>query len=104
MSHYFEGWKCDTCGRFVSPWALGVSGSQRWSETWDGPDLHEPVYRCSACTDKHGIRGTNCYNPERYQWRNPALSQLAEARGENAKLREQIEDDRERAGDDDTFL
>jgi hypothetical protein len=63
---------CDTCGRFISIGALGVSWAQQWSYSMDGtPDLHDPRYRCSACTDKRGIPSTNCGNPENYHGRNP---------------------------------
>jgi len=34
------------------------------------PDLHDPVFQCAPCTDKHGYQHSNCGNPERYQWRN----------------------------------
>jgi hypothetical protein len=33
------------------------------------PNLHEPEFRCSPCTDKDGIRETNCGNPAGYQGR-----------------------------------
>ena len=35
------------------------------------PDLHDPTYRCSLCTDLHGIRPSNCTPPEKYAYRNP---------------------------------
>ncbi len=66
---------CDTCGKFVSPQGAGVSWSQTWSQTWDGPDLHDPVYRCSSCTDIYGIRHTNCGQPHLYQGRNPLVGE-----------------------------
>lgn len=67
-----EAWKCDACGRFLNPAAPGVSWSQTWSYCMDGsPDLHDPGFRCSPCTDKFGVRDTNCAHPERYQGRNP---------------------------------
>lgn len=71
--------RCDCCGRFVRQDAPGVSASQTWQYSMDGtPDLNDPVYRCSPCTDKHGIRETNCHNPESYRWRNPAGQQSAQ--------------------------
>jgi hypothetical protein len=33
------------------------------------PDLHDPTYRCSPCTDQHGRKQTNCGNPESYMGR-----------------------------------
>lgn len=64
--------RCDTCGRFVSYNGPGVSWSQTWGYDMDGtPDLHDPRYRCSPCTDKIGPRGTNCAHPERYSGRYP---------------------------------
>lgn len=66
--------RCDMCGRFVNGSAPGVSWSQQWSYGMDGtPDLHDPTIRCSKCTDKHGIRPTNCCetNGNKYHGRNP---------------------------------
>lgn len=72
MTYYGYPFKCDTCGRFVRADGPGVSTSQSWSTGWGGePDLHDPTYRCSACTDEHGVRPSNCHPPERYAWRNP---------------------------------
>jgi hypothetical protein len=61
---------CDTCGRFVWPMAPGVS----WSQSYTHMDLHDPTYRCSRCTDIHGVQPSNC-NPDSGPWcgRNPAL-------------------------------
>lgn len=64
--------RCDKCGRFVQQLAPGVSWCQTWSYDMSGtPDLHDPTYRCSPCTDKHGVKVTNCAHPERYSGRNP---------------------------------
>jgi len=53
---------CDVCGRFVSIGAPGVSWSRTWSHDMSGcPDLHDPKYRCSPCTDKAGVGWTNCH-------------------------------------------
>lgn len=66
--------RCQSCGRFVSPGAPGVSSWQTWSYCMDGsPDLHDPVFQCSPCTDKHGYEFSNCHPPSAYQWRNPPL-------------------------------
>lgn len=66
---------CDRCGRFLKMDAPGVSWCQTWSYSMDGtPDLHDPTYRCSPCTDKHGIKPTNCAHPEQYHGRNPAAA------------------------------
>jgi len=65
--------RCDTCGRFVSEMGAGVSWSQSWSYGWDGtPDIHDRTYRCSPCTDRLGIKESNC-NPAADPWsgRNP---------------------------------
>lgn len=65
--------RCDCCRRFVNPSAIGVSWSQQWSYDMDGtPDLHDVTYRCSPCTDKHGIKPTNCNesNGSKYHGRN----------------------------------
>lgn len=73
--------RCDCCGQFVNPGAPGVSGSQTWGYCSDGsPELYDPVYRCSACTDKHGGRESNCHPPGSYMWRNPRRLPLADRR------------------------
>lgn len=65
--------RCDQCGRFVNERAPGVSWGQTWSYCTDGsPDLNDPVYRCSPCTDLHGIPPTNCDPRYPGQGRNPA--------------------------------
>jgi hypothetical protein len=67
--------RCDRCGRFVLEDAPGVSWSQQWSYDSEGvPDLHDPTFRCSPCTDKHGIKPTNCNesNGSKYHGRNEA--------------------------------
>lgn len=52
---------CDICGRFVSIGAPGASWSQQWWHDMSGfPELGDPVWRCSPCTDKHGVAPTNC--------------------------------------------
>lgn len=65
--------RCDVCGRFINPEATGVSWSQRWQYDMDGtPDLKDPTYRCSPCTDTHGIKPTNCNESGcKYHGRNP---------------------------------
>jgi hypothetical protein len=81
-TYYGYPFKCDCCGRFVRADAPGVSTSQSWSYGMDGvPDLHDPTYRCSHCTDLHGVKPTNCNesNGAKYAWRNPT-SGNAEAR------------------------
>jgi len=65
--------RCDCCGRFVQGNGPGVSWAQQYSETMEGPDLHDPTYRCSPCTDTHGMKGTNCNESQsKYHGRNPA--------------------------------
>lgn len=66
--------RCECCGKFVQQGAPGVSWAYQWSYSSDGtPDLHDPTYRCSPCTDKHGLRGTNCNESEsKYHGRNAA--------------------------------
>lgn len=64
--------RCETCGQFLDPSAPGVSSWQTWGYCMDGsPDLHDPVFQCSPCTNKYGYQNSNCQHPERYQWRNP---------------------------------
>lgn len=65
--------RCDTCGRFVNSFAPGVSWGQEWSYDMSGcPDLHDPHYRCSPCTDNLGIPWTNCAPSYQGNGRNPA--------------------------------
>jgi hypothetical protein len=53
--------RCDLCGRFINPNAPGVSWSQSWGYCMDGsPDLYDPTYRCSPCTDAAGVKPSNC--------------------------------------------
>lgn len=64
--------RCDRCGQYVTTTSPGVSWCQTWSYDMGGtPNLHDPTYRCSPCTDKHGVEPTNCGNPENYHGRNP---------------------------------
>lgn len=64
--------RCDACGRFLSEGAPGVSWSQWWSYEMDGtPNLHDPIFRCSTCTDAYGIPPTNCAPAYPGQGRNP---------------------------------
>ena len=60
--------RCDCCGRYVSLGGPGVS----WSQSHDGMHLHDVRYRCSPCTDAHGVEPSNC-NPKAGTWngRNP---------------------------------
>ncbi len=68
------GERCDICGRFVSQNAPGVSWSQSWGYCMDGsPDLYDPTYRCSACTDEYGVRPSNCAASYPGNGRNPTL-------------------------------
>lgn len=67
--------RCEICGRFVNPQAPGVSWRQTWGYCMDGsPDLHDPLYRCSPCTDAHGIGPTNCAANYPGNGRNPAAA------------------------------
>ncbi len=66
-------YRCDRCSEPILTEAAGVSWSQTWHYAKGSPDLDDPVYRCSPCTDTHGIRPTNCAHPERYQGRNPTF-------------------------------
>jgi len=53
--------RCDVCGRFLSVGAPGVSWSQSWGYCMDGsPELYDPTFRCSPCTDTWGVKPTNC--------------------------------------------
>lgn len=65
--------RCDCCGRFVREDGPGVSWSQSYGYGIDGtPDLHDQTFRCSPCTDKHGIKPTNCNEAQgKYHGRNP---------------------------------
>ena len=65
--------RCDKCGCFVSEKGPGVSWSQNWSYDYEGtPDLHDATFRCSPCTDKYGIKPTNCNESQaKYHGRNP---------------------------------
>jgi len=64
--------RCDCCGRFLVESAPGVSWSQSYAYDFDGtPDLHDATFRCSPCTDKHGIKPTNCKESvSKYHGRN----------------------------------
>lgn len=66
---------CDMCGRFVNPSAPGVS----WCQTYTFMSLNDPTYRCSPCTDKHGVEKSNC-NPKSGPWqgRNPTPDRAQE--------------------------
>lgn len=79
MSQFDLRDRCAMCGRYISTGAPGVSWSQNWSTGWGGtPDLHDPAYRCSPCTDKHGVAPTNCNEAHgKYRGRNPAPPQHA---------------------------
>jgi hypothetical protein len=76
--------RCDCCGHFVQEGAPGVSWAQQWSYDYEGtPDLHDTTFRCSPCTDKHGMKGTNCDETRgKYHGRNPIA---APAPGEPAE-------------------
>lgn len=64
--------RCDLCGRFLSVGAPGVSWSQSWGYCMDGsPDLYDPTFRCSPCTDAAGIKPTNCAASYIGNGRNP---------------------------------
>jgi hypothetical protein len=73
--------RCQSCGRYMTPGAPGVSSWQTWGYCMDGsPDLHDPVFQCSLCTDKNGYQHSNCHPPEAYQWRNPPAARPTEAK------------------------
>jgi hypothetical protein len=67
-----SGERCNICGRFVRTFGPGVS----WCRTYTHLDLNDPTYRCSPCTDKHGVMQSNC-NPASGPWqgRNATLTQ-----------------------------
>lgn len=66
--------RCDCCGKFVRANAPGVSWSTEWSYDMSGtPDLHDPTFRCSPCTDQWGIKPSNCHGSH-YAGRNPSLT------------------------------
>lgn len=52
--------RCEICGRFVNPGGPGVSWRVTWSWSGGTPCLDDPSYRCSPCTDAHGVGPTNC--------------------------------------------
>lgn len=59
--------RCDCCGRFVQVNSPGVS----WCQTYTHLSLNDPTYRCSPCTDRLGVRPTNCNEREQpYHGRN----------------------------------
>lgn len=64
--------RCDTCGQYRRADQPGASWGQYWSYDMSGtPDLHDPRFRCAACTDRIGEVGTNCHGTG-YAGRNPA--------------------------------
>lgn len=73
--------RCDQCGRFVQTSARGVSWCQTWGYGYDGtPELYDATYRCSPCTDRLGVKPTNCAG-EHYNGRNAVLPSKALDRG-----------------------
>jgi hypothetical protein len=72
---------CIDCGRFIWPLGPGVS----WCRTYTHMDLNDPTYRCSPCTDKHGLRESNC-NPAAGPWsgRNPMTPPASELQNKAA--------------------
>ena len=62
---------CDRCGQFTNPKAPGVSFSRTWWNDGYGGELRDPEFRCSPCTDKHGIGFTNCAPAFPGNGRNP---------------------------------
>lgn len=73
---------CDCCGKFVSIGAPGVSWSQQWGYDMSGcPDLYDPTFRCSPCTDKYGIAPTNCAPSYRGNGRNRPTTQGEKTNG-----------------------
>lgn len=64
--------RCDQCGKFVNEKGDGVSWSHSFSYDMDGvPYLEDIDFRCSPCTDKHGVKPTNCNESEsKYHGRN----------------------------------
>lgn len=84
---YFSN-RCEICGKYISVSALGVSWSQNWSYDMGGtPDLHDATYRCSPCTDKRGIKPTNCNeaNGNKYHGRNESVSPQRQDNKQNEK-------------------
>ncbi len=73
--------RCEVCGRFVQTLAPGVSWSQSWGYCMDGsPDIYDPTYRCSPCTDAYGVRPSNCAPSYGGNGRNPPLNARAPLR------------------------
>lgn len=71
MSGYGCAFNCDRCGRFMNPDAPGASFSRTWYEDGHGGELRDPEFRCSPCTDKHGVGYTNCAPGYPGSGRNP---------------------------------
>jgi hypothetical protein len=44
--------RCDLCGRYVDPVALGVS----WRVDFGKYGELQQYYRCSPCTDEYGVQ------------------------------------------------
>lgn len=63
--------RCDKCGRFTATAAPGVSWSRCWWEDGRGGELEDPRFRCHPCTEKHGVRPTNCAPGYPGNGRNP---------------------------------
>lgn len=77
--------RCDCCGKFIRENGPGVSWSQSYSYSMDGtPDLDDTTYRCSPCTDLHGIKPTNCNESQSpYHGRTPVATAIrSSGRGE----------------------
>lgn len=71
-----ESERCQSCGRFVNPEAVGVSGAMLF-DLGPEPDVWGEVFRCPKCTQLHGPVKTNArppttldYKPS-YEWINP---------------------------------
>mgnify|MGYP007100106923 CR=1 FL=1 len=76
MSNSITGQEnCDICGRFVWPNSPGTS----WCQTYTHLDLNDPTFRCSRCTDEHGVKQSNC-NPNSGPWSGRNPSEVAETR------------------------
>lgn len=64
--------RCDQCGMFVKADGPGVSWAVQWTyDHYGTPELCDATHRCSPCTDRHGMKATNCNERDgKYHGRN----------------------------------